>query len=141
MEVAQLREMFEDMGVTGDDLDASVLAFSRDDAVLLNAMKALEFGVIDSERRSPYKAMFASSMLFVVGSLSSVAPFLFTGDTNLGLLWAAALTAVGLFAVGTVKAMVSKGNRIRSGLENLTIAGLGGVVAWWVGRLVESSLA
>jgi hypothetical protein len=30
---------------------------------------------------------------------------------------------------------------VRAGLENMLIAGVGGVLAWWVGNLVESGLS
>ena len=68
IEVAQVREMLTTMGVSSADLDAVVAALTRDDETLLNAMKALEFGVVDSERRSPYRAMSISGVLFLDGS-------------------------------------------------------------------------
>ncbi|WKZ82924.1 MAG: VIT1/CCC1 transporter family protein [Acidimicrobiia bacterium] len=141
MEVEQLRGMFREMGVAPEAIPSVVEAFSADDHVLLNAMKALEFGVVDSERRSPYTAMYASGLLFLLGSASSVLPFVFTEDASTGLLWASLLTAAGLFAVGVVKAVVSRSSFVRSGLENLLIAGAGGVTAWWVGRLVGTTLS
>jgi predicted membrane protein (TIGR00267 family) len=140
MEVDQLREMFEDMGLAGEALDQSVSHFSSNDEILLNAMKALEFGIVDSERRSPYRAMLVSGLLFLLGSASSVVPFMFTEDTSTGLWFAAVLTAIGLFAVGVIKSVVSKTHSVKSGLENMLIAGFGGVIAWWVGRLVEAGL-
>jgi len=140
MEVDQLRDMFSDMGLEGDALDESVRNFSSNDTVLLNAMKALEFGVVDSERRSPVRAMFMSGLLFLAGSASSVVPFLFTKDTMTGLWFAGAFTAIGLFAVGMIKSMVSRTPAIRSGLENMMIAGFGGAIAWSVGRLVDARL-
>ncbi len=140
IEVAQVREMLTTMGVSSADLDAVVAALTRDDETLLNAMKALEFGVVDSERRSPYRAMSISGVLFLMGALSSVIPFFFVDETGVGLVWAAAFTAVGLFIVGMVKAAVSRSNGLVSGLENLLIAGLGGTLAWWVGRLLDSGL-
>lgn len=140
MEVNQLRDMFADMGVTGVRLDEAVAIFSDDDEVLLNAMKSLEFGVVDSERRSPYRAMIWSGLLFLAGSATSVAPFLFVDDPALGLAIGAGVTAVGLFSVGVIKSTVSRAPRVRAGLENLLIAGLGGVVAWAVGRAVGVGL-
>ena len=140
MEVAQIGEMLTTMGVSADDLDGVVTALTRDDETLLNAMKALEFGVVDSERRSPYRAMAMSGALFLAGALSSVIPFFLVEDAGTGLLWAAGFTAVGLFIVGVVKAVVSRANRTIAGLENLLIAGLGGVAAWWVGRMVDAGL-
>ncbi|HAX81069.1 MAG TPA: hypothetical protein DCY40_00680 [Actinobacteria bacterium] len=141
MEVDQIREMLTEMGVAPQDLDVVTTALSRDDETLLNAMKALEFGVVDTERRSPITAMVVSGLLFLGGSLSSVLPFLFVKETGVGLAWSAGFTAIGLYAVGVVKGTVTRSNRALSGLENLLIAGLGGVLAWWVGRLVGMGLS
>lgn len=140
LEVAQIREMLSSMGVRGDDLEAVAAGLTRDDEILLNAMKALEFGVVDSERRSPYRAMVMSGLLFLGGSLSSVLPFVFVKDTGSGLIWAGSITAVGLFGVGMVKAVVTRSSHLISGTENLVIAGLGGVIAWWVGKLIGVGL-
>jgi predicted membrane protein (TIGR00267 family) len=104
-------------------------------------MAALEFGFVDRERRSPYRAMFASGALFLVGSLPSVVPFAVFDDAVTAVIWATCLTLIGLFIVGVVKARVSRTSQIKSGLENLTIAGLGGVVAWLLGSAVGGSLA
>lgn len=136
MELDQLRGMFADMGIHQEDLGAIVAAFDRSDSALLNAMKALEFGVVDSERRSPFRAMVYSAVLFFLGSLSSVVPFGLVSDPTTGLVWATALSAVGLFAVGVAKTMVTRTNPILSGLENLAIAGVGGLVAFYIGSLV-----
>ncbi|HEX5630304.1 MAG TPA: VIT1/CCC1 transporter family protein, partial [Acidimicrobiia bacterium] len=73
-EVEQVRDMLTTMGVAAADLDLVATALTRDDETLLNAMAALEFGVVDSERRSPYKAMVMSGLLFLGGALSSVVP-------------------------------------------------------------------
>jgi VIT1/CCC1 family predicted Fe2+/Mn2+ transporter len=103
---------------------------------MLNAMKALEFGAPDSERRSPYKAMGYSGLLFLFGALPSVIPFLFVSSTITGLWWAAGFTLIGLFAVGVAKTAVTRTNPIVAGLENLVIAGMGGIVAYFVGDAI-----
>ena len=74
--------------------------------------------------------MVFSAALFAIGSLSSVAPFAFVADTTTGLIWASILSAVGLFAVGVAKTMVTRTNPILAGLENLVIAGIGGLIAY-----------
>jgi vacuolar iron transporter family protein len=139
-ELAQLRGFFADMGVADEDLDGVVAVFDRSDKALLNAMAALEFGAVESERRSPYLAMAASGLLFLAGSLTSVVPFVFATSPGQGFLWSAVLTAIGLFIVGVVKTRVTRTNPITSGFENLVIAGLGGVVAWYIGGVVGSSV-
>jgi VIT1/CCC1 family predicted Fe2+/Mn2+ transporter len=135
-EVAQLYSMFRDMGIAEQDLEAVVQAFSSNDQVLLNSMKVLEFGMVESEQRSPFRAMLMSGGLFLAGSTPSVVPFLFADSPHTGLVWAAAISAAGLVAVGVVKTFVTRTNPIASGFENLAIAGVGGAIAYGVGRLV-----
>jgi VIT1/CCC1 family predicted Fe2+/Mn2+ transporter len=139
-ELAQLREMFGDMGILDADIDDVVAAFDRSDLAMLNAMKALEFGHPDSERRSPYRAMVASGGLFLVGSLPSIIPFIVFDSTTTALTWATVLAMAGLFIVGVVKARVARHHWLRSGLENLVIAGVGGLAAWWIGSAVGTAM-
>jgi VIT1/CCC1 family predicted Fe2+/Mn2+ transporter len=133
MELDQLREMFTDMGLHDDDLDVVVAAFDRSDTAMLNAMKALEFGAPDSERRSPYRAMAFSGLLFFLGAMPSVVPFMFVETPRQGLWWTVIVGGVALFAVGAGKTRVTRTNPVVSGLENLVIAGVGGVLAYFVG--------
>ncbi len=136
MELDQLKAMFQGMGLRQEDVGPVVAAFDRSENGLFNAMKALEFGVVDTERRSPYKAMLYSGLLFILGSAPSVVPFLLVSDSGTGLLWAGVLTAVALFAVGVAKSRVARTNSLWSGVENLLIAGVGGFVAYGIGAAV-----
>jgi len=139
-ELDQLHEMFGDMGLRPEDVEMVVAAFDRSDDAILNAMKALEFGFVDSERRSPYRAMFASGGLFLIGSLPSILPFLVFDRVSIALAWATVLALGGLFLVGVVKARVARHNWITSGLENMVIAGVGGVIAFLIGDVVGTVL-
>jgi len=141
LEIGQLREMFSDMGIAAADLEGVVSAFARSDEAILNAMKALEFGFVESERRSPYRAMFASGALFLVGSLPSILPFIIFDTNTVAVVWASVLALSGLFAVGVVKARVTRNNWLRSGLENMMIAGVGGLLAWLIGDAVGTALS
>jgi VIT1/CCC1 family predicted Fe2+/Mn2+ transporter len=140
MEVNQLRDMLADLAIEGEDLDAAVAIFSADDDRLLNSMKVMEFGMVDTEERSPYAAMFASGLLFLAGALPSVIPFAFTDSPETGLLIASVLTAIGLFAVGAAKSIVTKANPIRAGIENFGIAGIGGILGFWIGSLFDKAI-
>ncbi|MGD2102188.1 MAG: VIT1/CCC1 transporter family protein [Acidimicrobiia bacterium] len=141
LELDQLRGFFADMGLDADHIEDVVSAFADNDVALLNAMAALEFGVVDSERRSPYRAMFASGILFILGSLPPVLPFVFADSAGTGLVWATVLSLIGLFGVGVVKAYVAKTSWLRSGLENMVVAGVGGAAAWGIGRFFGTTIA
>jgi len=141
MEMRQLRGFFTEMGVTDEHLDGVMTGFETNDRALLNAMAALEFGVVDSERRSPFRAMVASGGLFLLGSLPSVLPFAIAGSVTAALIWATALSLTGLFSVGVVKARVARTSWVVSGFENLIVAGVGGAIAWAVGRAFDADIA
>ena len=140
-ELEQLRGFFTDMGVGEADLNGVIAGFENNDEAILNAMAALEFGVVESERRSPYLAMAASGLLFLVGSSPSVVPFVLIDSTGTALIWATALSLAGLFVVGVVKARVAKSHWLQSGFENMAIAGVGGVIAWAIGNALGATLA
>lgn len=139
-EVEQLRDFFTDMAVAEEDMEDAVAIFSRNDEVLLNAMKALEFGIVDAERRSPYMAMYMSSGLFLLGSLPAVLPFAFIDNAGAALAVSAVATGIGLFTVGAVKTIVTRTNPVVSGLQNLIITSIGGVLAYFVGALVDANI-
>lgn len=130
----ELWDMFSDMGLEGDDLETVVDIIDSSDDAMMGVMAGLEFGLVDTERRSPWLAAIASGLLFLAGALPSVVPFAFVDDTTTGLLIAGVLAGVALFAVGAVKTLQTRKNPIVSGLENLSIGLVGGVISFFVGK-------
>jgi VIT1/CCC1 family predicted Fe2+/Mn2+ transporter len=104
-------------------------------------MVALEFGVLDEEVRSPLTAALFSGVLFILGSLPSLLPFIPKNQTpKKGLLIAALFTSIFLLLVGAIKTWATRGKCVRAAIENLAIAGLGGLFAYFVGRLFDMIL-
>ena len=140
-ELHELADRLAVIGLEGELQDRVVEHFGRDDQSLLRVMTALEFGVVETERRKPYMAMYLSGLLFTVGSLPPVLPFVFVGSARFGLVLAAAGTVLGLLAVGAVKTWATRGKPVRSALENLAVATLGGGLAYGVGVLFSRLVA
>jgi VIT1/CCC1 family predicted Fe2+/Mn2+ transporter len=137
-ELHELTDLLEDIGLEGPLRDDVVDHFGADDEALLKVMTALEFGVVETERRSPSRAMFMSGALFLAGSLPSVLPFAFVAKPSTGL-WIATLGAVfGLLVVGAVKTWATRGDPLRAALENLLVAAGGGGLAYGVGVLFNA---
>ena len=139
-ETEQLYELLGKFGIEGEDLTEAVRIFSADDRRLSKAMAVLEFGIVESERRSPYRAGFMAGGLFLIGAAFPILPFLVASGPQTGLLFSFVLTFVGLFGVGLAKTRITNTPGLRSGVENMLIAGVGAVVAWWVGRLIDIGL-
>ena len=142
----ELKELSELLDVIGIDQEETELReqittyYKNHPDNLLKIMIALEFGIVESVFRSPWKAAFYSGMLFTTGALPSVLPFL-ANDTHTGLAIAAAATTTSLLLVGTVKAWATRGNWITAAIENLVVACFGGSLAYGVGVFFEKILS
>jgi vacuolar iron transporter family protein len=143
-ELLEVPPLLELIGITkgNRDLQKRLLKhYAKDPAALLQLMLVLELGFLEDEQRSPFKAGFVSFFLFMFGSFPSVVPFLIPDiEPMTGLIAAAVATSCTLLMVGMVKTWASKGNCLTAALENLTVAGFGGAIAYGAGLLAESVL-
>lgn len=137
-EIQEIRDMFGEMGLGVEDVERIVVALDQDDDAFLKVMMALEFGVIEEERRSPYTAAAISGLLFLAGSVPSVLPFFFVESTGFGLFIAAIGSGLALFGVGVIKTFVTRKNWVWSGTENVLIATAGALISYGVGALYNA---
>lgn len=132
-ELHELRDLLQGLGLSGDLREEVVQHFNGDDDALLDVMTALEFGVLDSERRSAYAAAGMSGGLFLLGSAPAVIPFAFVTSPHAGMVIAGIGAVLGLLIVGAIKTWATRGKPLRAAIENLLVAGVGGALAYWVG--------
>ncbi len=137
-EVAELSSHLLKIGITDNEStlrETMVHFYDSHPEALLKAMTVLEFGFVDEEKRSPWKAAVLSLVLFTAGSLPSMLPFAFLDSPRNAVIVAAVLTVLGLTLVGAMKTWATRGNFVNSTIENLVIAGAGGGLAYGVGAL------
>jgi len=132
-ELHELRDLLEGIGLNGDLREEVVQHFNQDEESILKVMTALEFGVIEEERRSAYAAAGMSGGLFLLGAAPSVIPFAIVTTPGPGLVAAGIGSVTGLLIVGAIKTWATRGKPLRAAVENLLIAGAGGGLAYWVG--------
>lgn len=132
-ELHEMRDLLEGIGLDGDLREEVVQHFNKDEESILRVMTALEFGVIEEERRSAYAAAGMSGALFLLGAAPSVIPFAIVDTPGPGLLAAGIGSVTGLLIVGAIKTWATRGRPLRAAVENLLIAGAGGGLAYWVG--------
>lgn len=136
-EINELPELLSLIGipVVGEDLLRKQLLdfYSSNEDALLKVMIALEFGVLEKERRKPCFAGLTSGCLFFLGSLPSMLPFTICNDPHDGLCLAVICTVVMLLVVGLVKSFATRMSWFYSSIENLVITGLGGIFAYGIG--------
>lgn len=136
-ELDELREMLGELGLEGQLLEDAVEVIDRDDDTLMHAMKTLEFGLVESERRSPFRAMVLSGLLFIVGAMPAVLPFAFIDRPHVGLSVAALACGVGLAVVGALKTLMTRGRPVVAAVENLAVGVVGGAAAYGIGALFD----
>lgn len=137
-ELRELRELLVLIGMHDDGLRKQLTEYyAKDDEALLQIMTVLEFGILEEERRSPVLAAVVSGITFTVGALPSVLPYAFVSedDSFLGLIIAGILTGIGLAFAGAIKTTATNGSVLMAAGENVMVAGIGGLIAFYVGEL------
>jgi vacuolar iron transporter family protein len=136
-ELRQVPMLLELIGITDENCQVQkqlVHHYARDRKALLKLMYTLELGYVESEERSPIRAGIVSLFLFLTGAVPSVLPFMVPDiDPTTGLIVAAVATSTALVLVGALKTWASKGNCLTAALENLSVAGFGGAIAYCTG--------
>jgi VIT1/CCC1 family predicted Fe2+/Mn2+ transporter len=140
-EIDELRDLLAKIGLEDDEesglVNEVINHYEHNDGALLKLNAALEFGVIEEERRSPVAAAVISFFLFIAGALPSIIPFAFVSTTFAGLVASAVATGVGLMLVGCAKAWATRGKWYKEAMENLFVAAGGGGLAYGIGVAFE----
>ena len=101
-------------------------------------MTALEFGVVETERRKPYHGHVPLRAALRRRLAGAGAPLRLRAEPPLRARARRRRDSViGLLVVGAVKTWATRGKPVRSALENLAMATLGGGLAYGVGLLFD----
>ena len=130
----EVREIFANMGLTGDILEDATRAVTQDREKWIALMLAGEYGLGGIDPR-PMKSAATTFLAFLAAGLVPLFPFI------LGLKNAFAISAVmtmaTFFAIGAMKSVWSLGAWWRSALETLLIGGAAATIAFCVGTLFQ----
>jgi VIT1/CCC1 family predicted Fe2+/Mn2+ transporter/rubrerythrin len=139
-EQEELTLIYQAKGI--DPLAARNLAerLISDRATALNTLAREELG-IDPENMggSPWAAAVTSFLLFAVGALIPVFPYLFFTGVS-GIFASSICSGIGLFIIGAVITLITGKNPIVSGLRQVLFGLATAVVTFGIGRLVGVNL-
>jgi len=94
-----------------------------------------ELGLTSEESWPPTKAALFTGLSFAVVSLIPILPFTFM-EVNPAVITAAIASIACLFIVGASKAIFSRKNWVRSGIEMMAIGALASVVTYAIGLVI-----
>jgi len=140
LEVDEIRRIYALKGFSGDLLDRIVHTITADPDVWVAVMMAEEHQLTPINRKSAINSALIVGFSAIVGSLIPLLPFFFL-PVGLSIWLSILLTAVVLFAVGTVKARLTVGHPFRSGIEMAVIGTVSALVGYVVGFLFKAPTA
>jgi VIT1/CCC1 family predicted Fe2+/Mn2+ transporter len=133
-EKEEVREIFENMGLEGEILDACVEKITSNNDTWLEFLTKSELGL--EEPKNPLIGAILTFLSFVFGSSLTLFAYFF----NLGLtslILSSIISFSMLFIVGVFKTKITGERKIRSGLEMILIGVIAFIASYGIGTLLE----
>jgi VIT1/CCC1 family predicted Fe2+/Mn2+ transporter len=130
----EVRQIFRQKGLTGDDLERVVATITADRTRWVRTMLAEEYG-LQRQVRSPWRASLSTFSAFILCGLAPLLPFGVGLPVAFG--WAIALTAGVFFTVGAARSRWSLAPWWRAGLSTLGVGMAAAALAFGVGVLLK----
>ena len=150
MERQEVRDIYAAKGFEGADLEMIVARITSDKDRWVNMMMSEELGYGDESNESPVRTGVIVGVSYMIGALVPLAAYivhhiLSIADTpdslNTTFIISVALTLAVLFAFGTFKSRFTHQPWWRSGLEMMITGGIGALVVYGIGHLVEGLIS
>ncbi|MEK7647316.1 MAG: VIT1/CCC1 transporter family protein [Patescibacteria group bacterium] len=137
-EKAEIREILRQKGYEGDDLEKMVGLVSKNKKYWIDFMMSEELNFAPLISYSPVADAAATFVAFVLAGSLPIFPYLLLGGNgDYVFQYAIAMTALVLFAVGSLRSIFTGLKWYRSGLEMLFVGGAASFIAYLVGFVLR----
>jgi vacuolar iron transporter family protein len=136
-EVAEVERVFEDYGLTADQIAPIVQALRQRPKAWVEFMMRFELGL---EEPDPKRALYSAVTIagaYVAGGLVPLGPYIFLSNPQTGLWISVLVTLFALAAFGYVKGHFTGTGPVRSGLHTMLIGGLAAGAAFVIARAIS----
>jgi VIT1/CCC1 family predicted Fe2+/Mn2+ transporter len=137
-EKEEVREIFENMGLEGETLDACVKKITSNKDIWLEFLTKNELGLEEPE--NPLIGAILTFMSFVGGSFLTLFAYFFSLGL-ISLIFSSIISFSMLFIVGVLKTRITGERKIRSGLEMILIGVVAFIASYAIGTLLEQIIA
>lgn len=139
-EQEELELIYRAKGLTDEEAKLIANRIMADPKVALDTMAREELGLDPDELGSPWGAAFASLAAFVGGAVVPILPYLFAKSDGTVVI-SAMLSAVALFLVGGVLAIMSGNRPYWGAFRMLLVGGAAATVTYGLGTIIGLSVA
>ena len=130
----ELAKIYESRGIPPDLADQVTTAIHRDPELALETHAREELGLDPDQLGSPWAAAGSSFVMFAIGAIIPLLPFLF-GSGSSAVLVAIAISAVALFTVGAMLTRFTGRSALLSGARMLVIGAAAAGITFAIGSL------
>jgi VIT1/CCC1 family predicted Fe2+/Mn2+ transporter len=134
----ELTKIYESKGLPPDLADQVTTAIHRDPELALETHAREELGLDPDQLGSPWAAAGSSFVMFAIGALIPLLPFLF-GSGSAAVLAAVIISGVALFTVGAVLTRFTGRSPLLSGARMLAIGAAAAAITFGIGSLFHVS--
>lgn len=140
-ELRELAQIYERKGIDPETAERIAADLMKDPEVALETHAREELGIdMEEGLGSPWAAAGSSFVMFSIGALVPLVPFLFTsGET--AVVVSAGLSGVTLFGVGGAMTILTGRGLVLSGTRMLAIGAVAAAITYGVGRLLGVAIS
>jgi VIT1/CCC1 family predicted Fe2+/Mn2+ transporter/rubrerythrin len=136
-EVAELIAYFIGRGMSRRDAIEVLRRVMAHPGLMIDLLGSFELGLAPGSLGSPVRDALVMGAAFAAGSIIPILPFIFF-EVHPALILTMTLALATLFAIGAIKARLSGGKLIASGMEMVLLGGAAGLLGYGLGRVVSS---
>jgi VIT1/CCC1 family predicted Fe2+/Mn2+ transporter len=140
-ELRELAQIYERKGIDAETAERIAAELMKDPEVALETHAREELGIdMEEGLGSPWAAAGSSFVMFSIGALVPLVPFLFTsGET--AVVISASLSGVTLFGVGGAMTILTGRGLVLSGMRMLAIGAVAAAISFGVGKLLGVAIS
>ena len=136
-EVAEVRAIFENYGLTTAESARIADALSARPAAWVDFMMRFELGLEEPDPKRAVRSAATIAVAYIAGGLIPLAPYMLEPTAKAALVPSVALTLTALAIFGYVKGRFTGASPARSALQTVVIGGLAATAAFTIARLVS----
>jgi len=135
-EVAEVKEILSDYGLTEEQADSIVDRFKQNPKNWVDWMMRFELGLEEPDPTRAVKSAATIAFSYIAGGLVPLAPYFFLATPQLGLPYSVAATLAALLIFGYVKGRFTGMHAVQSAFRTALIGGLAAGAAYGIAKLI-----
>lgn len=136
-EIAEVRKIFADYGLSGEALEGATNAITSKPEVWLKFMMREELGLEQPDPNRALRSALTIGGAYILGGCVPLAPYLFPISIQTALLWSVVVTLLALLLFGGIKARFTGMPVVRGALQTMLVGGIAAGAAYLIARAVS----